>query len=143
MAVKKTLVVNVDKYELEKPVEDPAVEAALGKPRSQSFYARLARVKEMTPAQRRKAQKDRQRTKETYDLPKWLIETIEEIAHFHGVPKSNVAAHLIAAGLRSLLDGEINLNWIRKASRSPRYEGILEPPEAVDLAKLERYFNGR
>lgn len=139
MTVKKTLAVETEKYEL----EDPAVEAALGKPKATSVYARLARVKEMTPSQRRKAEKDRARTKETYDLPEWLIEAVEQIARKYGVPKSNVAAHLLAAGLHDLLDGKINLGWVRKISRSPRYEGLLESPEEIEKSEIERFCHGK
>lgn len=120
---------------------DPAVTAALGKPRSNDIYERIARARRMTPAQRRKAQKDRERTKETYDLPAWLIEAITKIAEAHGVPKSNIAAHLLASGLRQLLDGQINLRWMWKASRSPLFEGLLEAPQAIDNKEIERYCN--
>lgn len=125
------------------PIEpiDPAVEAALGKPRS--IYGRMARIKEMTQAQRRKAEFDRKRTKETYDLPAWLIEAVEMIAKKYGVPKSNVAAHLLAAGLNALLSGDIDLLEARRLTRSPRYEGILETPAQVEKEKIEEYFHGR
>ncbi len=119
---------------------DPAVESALGVPAKRgSIYERIARVKEMTPAQRRKAEKDRARTKETYDLPGWLIEAVERIAQKYGVPKSNVAAHLLAAGLRDVLEGKINLRWVRKISRSPRYEGLLESPEEIAESEINRF----
>lgn len=140
---------SVDKERQQLPIEstdvDPAVESALGRPvrQSSNIYQRLARIKEMTEAQRRKAEKDRERSKATYDLPDWLIRAVEQIAASHGVPKSNVAAHLLAAGLRDLLDGRINLNWMRKISRSPRYEGILESPEEVDRREVERYCHER
>jgi len=131
---------------IEPPVEDldPAVENALGTPAKRgSIYGRIARVKEMTPAQRRKAEKDRARTKETYDLPAWLIEAIEQIARKYGVPKSNVAAHLLTAGLRDVLEGKINLGWVRKISRSPRYEGLLENPEEIDKSEISRFCHGK
>lgn len=123
---------------------DPAVETALGTPAKRgNIYDRLARAKEMTPAQRRKAEKDRARTKETYDLPEWLIEAVEQVARKYSVPKSNVVAHLLTAGLRDLLEGRINLRWVRKISRSPRFEGLLESPEEIDKAEIERFCNGK
>jgi len=136
---------SVEKGRQQLPIEsmdvDPAVENALGRPARQmnNIYQRLARIKGMTEAQRRKAEKDRERSKATYDLPDWLIQAVEQIAASHGVPKSNVAAHLLAAGLRDLLDGRINLNWMRKISRSPRYEGLLENPDEIDRKEIERY----
>ncbi|WP_322806168.1 hypothetical protein [Thermanaerothrix sp.] len=136
---------SVEKGRQQLPIEsmdvDPAVENALGRPAKQmnNIYQRLARIKGMTEAQRRKAEKDRERSKATYDLPDWLIQAVEQIAASHGVPKSNVAAHLLAAGLRDLLDGRINLNWMRKISRSPRYEGLLESPDEIDRKEIERY----
>lgn len=126
------------------PIEeiDPAVESALGKPPVRgSIYERLRRAKEMTPAQRRKAERDRNRSKETFDLPEWLVEAVAQIAETHGVPKSNVAAHLLAAGLKELLNGQINLDWMKKASRSPRYEGLLEAPERIENKEIEKYCN--
>jgi hypothetical protein len=138
---------SVEKGRQQLPIEsmdiDPAVESVLGKPVRNNIYQRLARIKEMTEAQRRKAEKDRERSKATYDLPDWLIQAVEQIAVSHGVPKSNVAAHLLAAGLRDLLDGRINLNWMRKISRSPRYEGLLENPEEIDRKEIERYCHDR
>lgn len=121
---------------------DPAVTTALGTP-ERGIYDRLARAKKMTPAQRRKAERDRMRSKETYDLPKWLTEAVERIAQAYGVPKSNVAAHLLAAGLRDILEGKINLRWVRKISRSPRFEGLLESPEEIDRGEIERFCNGK
>jgi|YNPMSStandDraft_1061717.scaffolds.fasta_scaffold17534_4 hypothetical protein len=120
---------------------DPAVTAALGRPRSNDIYDRIVRARRMTPAQRRKAEKDRKRSKETYDLPAWLIGAIAEIAAAYGVPKSNVAAHLLALGLRQLLDGQVNLRWMWKASRSPLFEGLLEAPQEIDSREIERYCN--
>jgi len=124
---------------------DPAVEAAIGKPspRSGDIYERIARIRKMTPAQRKKAEKDRKRTKETYDLPAWLIQAITKIAEAHGVPKSNIAAHLLSAGLRQLVDGQINLRWMWKASRSPLFEGLLETPQEIDRQEIERYCDGQ
>lgn len=123
---------------------DPAVETALGTPvKRGSIYDRLARARDMTPAQRRKAEKDRARTKETYDLPQWLIDAIEKVAQKYGVPKSNVVAHLLAAGLRDLLEKKINLSWVRKISRSPRFEGLLEEPEEIDKGEIEHFCNGK
>lgn len=124
---------------------DPAVESALGSPekRGGSIYDRMVRSKGLTPAQRRKAERDRARTKDTYDLPFWLIEAVERIARKYNVPKSNVAAHLLAAGLHDFLDGKINLLWIRKSSRSPRFEGLLEAPEEIDRREIERFLDGK
>ncbi len=116
---------------------DPAVESALGKP--SGFYSHLARIKKMTPAQRKKAERDRKRSKETYDLPEWIGEAITTLARHYDVPKSNVVAHLIAAGLRALLEGKINFGWLLNSSRSPRFLSSLNPPEPIDRDEIERY----
>lgn len=115
---------------------DPAVENALGSP--SGFYTQLARLKKLTPAQRKKAERDRKRSKETYDLPEWIGGAISTLARHYDVPKSNVVAHLIAAGLRTFLEGQINFGWLLNSSRSPRFLSTLNPPDEIDRGDIER-----
>lgn len=118
---------------------DPAVQVALGNPAGDDIYDRIAKVRRMTPSQRRKAQKDRERHKETFDLPAWQISAIQTIAQRYDVPKSNVVAHLITSGIHSFLSGQINFSWLLKPSRSPRYLSLLHPPEEIDLIQIKQF----
>lgn len=126
----------------EAPVQrlDPAVEAVTeGDPIYGGFSARR-RARNMTPGQRRKRERDRQRCKATYDMAEELRGTIDQVAKHFSIPASQVAAVLLVAGLEQLKAGKVDLAGMeRKPSRSPRYDWVLvdlpETPE-VEIEKL-------
>ena len=107
--------------------DDPAVGAALGsQPTSDTVYDRLAKRRAMTPAQRKKAQRDAARSKVTYDLPKRLIESVEQMAReTYGCPASHLAALLMRAGLEAVEQGRLDVYEHRRPSNSPRFEWFL------------------
>ncbi len=86
---------------------------------------RLRRARNMTPAQRRKAQKDKDRSKATYDLPQEMIARITSMAEEHKVPASQLAALLMYKGLLMLDDGMFNLREHMRPTRSPRFDWVL------------------
>jgi hypothetical protein len=113
------------------PIEadDPAVQAALG-PRRDDVYSRIERARKMTPAQRKKAERDAARSKVTYDLPAPLIEKLERMAHdVYQVPPSHLAALLIMAGLQAVQQGSLDVYARRVPSRVPRFEWFLDLQE--------------
>ena len=102
---------------------DAAVAAVLGNARQRE------RKRQMTPAQRKRATQDEQRSKVTYDLPAWLIEAIADLADAEQCSKSSVAAFLLVRALEAHQRGEICFEGYYESSRSPRYEFILRVPE--------------
>lgn len=118
MAVKKNM-----------PVQplDPAVEAAMGD-ELDPIYGSLARrqqARTMTPGKRKKRERDRARTKITFDWPAWLIEQVTELAHEHGVPANQLAAVLVQRGLREVQSGKLNLREWKIPSRTPAFDWFL------------------
>ena len=116
---------------------DPAVEAAIGRSPeavNDPVYGRLnkvGRARNMTQAQRRKAESDAARNRAMFDLPAELEDAIERLAKQHSVPKSQVASYLMLIGLQAVVDGSASpsIEEIRQLSRSMRYEHNLELPE--------------
>jgi hypothetical protein len=74
------------------------------------------RVKEQT------LMKERLPRRATYDLPPGMKDQIVEVAEHHGTTASQVAAFLLARGLKQLRAGSINLDQYKEASSSIRWE---------------------
>jgi hypothetical protein len=79
----------------------------------------------MTPSQQRKAVRDANRSKVTYDMPEELITLISGLAEDQRVPASQLAALLMQKGLRELEDGIFDLNNYKVRTQSPRFEWVL------------------
>lgn len=129
------------------PVElDPAVENALGTPvRSRgSIYQRLVRAKEMTEAQRRKAQRDKERNRVMLDIPPDLDDVLEMLSQEEKVSKSQFASYLLLLGL-SAFEKSNNFNWVKTPTRSMRFEFNVNLPEIPDvyLSRLNRFRKNR
>jgi len=115
---------------------DPAVTAALGRPRVNDLYERIARARRMTPAQRKKAEKDRKRNRVILDIPELIEELLEVLSEGEHVSKSQMAAYLIVLGAQvleeQLKQGQNNLSWIKRPLQSLRFEYGLNLPELPD-----------
>lgn len=116
---------------------DAAVEAALDPLYDELAEARK-RARNMTPAQRKKLQKDAQRNRAMFDLPDYLMRIIDQIAEENSCPKSQVAAYLMVAGLHAMDNNIITgPGWNRKISKSMRYDYTLVLPQVPDRWKGE------
>lgn len=104
-------------------ITDPAVQAILNGQRAKQ------RQRTMTPAQRRKAQRDGERNKATYDLPRGITDRIAEIAEVEGVPKSGVVAVFLLDAINRYDDRAIDLERFKQPSVSPKYSHVIEIPE--------------
>lgn len=108
---------------------DPAVDTHMG---DDPVYGRLAsrsgRARNMTSGKRKKAERDAQRKKVTFDWPEELIERIDELANQKGerVPANQLTALLMRYALRALDAGEIDLEKHKLFSRVPRFDWFLE-----------------
>ena len=104
---------------------DPAVAAILGDGDRRERERRLGR------AERRKRARDRARSKATYDLPDRIIDEIKRVAERESCSASSLVGFLLAYGLNALEQGTLSLEGHFKPSRSPRFDWILEIPDAL------------
>lgn len=104
---------------------DPAVDAAIN--RDTDIYARMRRQREMTPGQRKRAERDAQRTRIQYDLPQDLIDLVDHMAHdTYNCPSSHLVALFILAGVRSVGRGELDVWNYLSAGRYLRWNNQID-----------------
>lgn len=95
---------------------------------------RVKRARNMTPGQRRKAEKDLKRNRVMLDLPVELEEVLDQLADRLSVPKSQAAAWLMLRGLEHAKIEE--MVDAREPSRSMRYEfNLVEFPALAEKWK--------
>jgi hypothetical protein len=124
----------VDKKKRQRLMDDPAVEAALNpSPKSspsqaveRGVYGRIAKARSRTAAQRKKAERDRQRSKVTYDWPEEIIQEVAERAAEMGCPASHLAAALCLEGLKAVDEGRLDVLAMRVPANSPRFDWYLD-----------------
>lgn len=87
-------------------------------------------VKEQIEARkRRKAEEEKnKRPKATYDLPKALIEVVQDISDSESVPRSDIAAWALIDFVERYQAGNVDLESHKKPTRSLRYLYKLELP---------------
>lgn len=124
MSIKKNLLPQPRGFQL-----DPAVEAAMTNSETDPVYGameRRQRARNQTAAQRKKAERDRNRSKVTFDLPQVLINQIRQAAETEEIPPSHLAGVLLSMGLDALTSGAIDLSTYKKPSRNARYMWFLD-----------------
>ena len=99
---------------------DPAVAAMLGDTQ------RRERLSHLPPAQRKKAKRDAERARFTYDLDPALIAAIQTAAHREGISASGLAHFLLTQAMRQYQSGGIDLHPYKRPSRSPKFDWVLE-----------------
>ncbi len=109
---------------------DPAVTSVMGAPKSkETIYDQMARVKRMTPAQRKKAQKDKLRHRVMFDLSEDLDDVLEMLSHEEVVSKSQLASFLIIKGLHEIEKSGMKNDWEKVPIRSLRFDYKINLPE--------------
>lgn len=103
---------------------DPAVETVLGK--MDDVYSRTAKLRKLTPGQRRKAERDADRSTVTLDMPEGILAQLRQAAQSEGVSVSGLATLLLQVGLREMAAGRFELFPYKRPTRSPRFEWGLE-----------------
>jgi len=106
---------------------DPVVETYLAQGRQAEVNAQVGKELKLTEYKRRKRKFDKARVKATYDLPKKVKESIEEIAEQEGVPVSHLAALFLHHAVQMYKAGGFALNPYKAISRHPafRYSLVL------------------
>lgn len=108
---------------------DPAVTTVMGAPKSkETIYDQMARAKRLTPAQRKKAQKDKMRHRVMFDLPEGLDDVLEMLSYEEVVSKSQLASFLIIKGLQEIEKAGMKINWEKVPIRSLRFDYKINLP---------------
>jgi hypothetical protein len=117
---------------------DPAVQAALGEQSADPVYSgihRLQAARGMTPGKAKKRQRDRERSKVTFDWPQWLIERLEEMAgeEDNSFPINQLTAILVIEGLRAVAAGRLDIRARKIPTRTPKFDWFLRVDDETDL----------
>lgn len=75
-----------------------------------------------------KARRKRSRPKQTYDLPRKLIEAVQQIARHESISQSGFAALALADLVERYRSGELDLSELKRPTRSLRFDYKLELP---------------
>lgn len=101
---------------------DPAVAAILGDGDKRD------RERHMSASERKESQRQAARVRLVLDVPEWLRDAVMQEAERRGASASSMAALLLAAGLREVHAGRVEVR--RSPSDSPRFEWIISVSEA-------------
>ncbi len=93
------------------------------------------RIRRLPKAKRKKAMRDSQRSKATFDIPAKLKEALEEIAGELGCSVSSVAAFLLAEGVLRYRAGELDLREHREYIGNLRWYWRLRLPAEFEEKK--------
>ncbi|WP_347243354.1 hypothetical protein [Thermogutta sp.] len=104
---------------------DPAVASILGD------AERKQRIRRLPRDEQRKARRDAARERTTYEVDVTIKKAVEEIAEREGLSPSSVVILFLADGIRRYRSGKVSFYGLKKLSRSPRYEWVLDQ-NAVD-----------
>ena len=93
--------------------------------------AQSKRIRHMTEEERHKREKDMQRVRGRYDMPRLIKEQVAQLADHYETSHSMAAATLLAHALHALSEQQINFdNVTREPSTSPRY-GYVIPDDFI------------
>jgi len=101
---------------------DPAVLSILGD------GERRSRLRTKSPGERRKARRDEERSKATYDIPDWLQGRVADLAAEERCSISSVVCFLLVRALEAYERGEIDFEGYYRAVRHLRFDFVLETP---------------
>lgn len=98
------------------------------------------RKKAMTPGQRRKAEKDKERVRIAIDAPLSLDDLIVHLQTKEGVSKSRMACYLMILGLQKLLEDNIDFTDHKGPPNTPRVAYTLNLPEVPPIGLFTATF---
>lgn len=115
-------------------VIDPAVLAVLG-----DADQRDAR-RQMTPAQRQKAERDAKRQRVTLELAPEIVEMVKMIAEFEECSPAGVINLFVMKAIEQYVNSEITLDGRRRASQTHRWGWVVVLEGLDDLMSRLRQF---
>lgn len=108
---------------------DPAVASLLRDAERKQKIRRLPRNEQ------KKARLDAARERTIYEVPAELKNAIEEIAGEEGLSPSSVVILLLSDGVRRYRAGQVSFHGLKRPSRSPRYEWVLNADAAEKVLR--------
>jgi hypothetical protein len=114
-----------DKY-ARRPAIDSSVAEILDSMQRKMATSQLPRRKREQVAKERAKIEARRDQRVTYDLPRLLKEKIRVMAEEHNLPASQLATLALVRFLDDMERGKIDLESMKVASRSPRYDWNLK-----------------
>ena len=108
---------------------DPAVAGLLNDMEHRQSDAALPRRQREKKARERAKIRARREQRATFDLPPALRQRIMDLAESERLPASQLVTLALARFLQQYGKGEIDLDELKRPSRSPRYDWNLNIPE--------------
>jgi len=99
---------------------DPAVDSVL------TDAARKQRMRQLPKSEQARARRDAARKRIIYEIPEVVQDAIAEIAQREGMSPSSVVTLLLAEGIRQYRAKSVSFYGLKRVSRSPRYEWVLQ-----------------
>jgi len=115
---------------------DPVVADLLGE------AERRERIRRKPKAKQKKARRDAERNRVTYDIPPDLEEVISELAEREGLSKSSTAALLLAEGARQYASGDVTFNGNKSPARHPLYDWLVDSETITGILTGKRSLRG-
>jgi len=125
--------------ERQKVVLDPAIAAIVAE------GGERQRKRRRTKVQRAQAERDAKRRRVTLELNPHVAQMLDAIAREEGCSPASVANLLLCDAVGRYVEDEVQFNGNRRASRSPRYEWVVELNGGAEalLVSLERELKSR
>jgi len=103
------------------------------------------RKRRRTTVQRSQAARDAKRRRVTLELDPRVAQMLDRIAAEEGCSQASAANLLLCDAVTRYVGGAVRFNGNRRASRSPRYEWVVEMDGKAEmvLASLERELESR
>jgi len=111
---------------------DPAVAGLLDEAK------RREEVRRKSPKARKKARRDAERSRATYDIPDEIQAVIGEIAEMEGMSKSATVALILAVGAHEYMEGTLEFTGAKQVIRHPLYEWVVDDDTLTEILKGDR-----
>lgn len=115
---------------------DPAVADLLNE------AERRERIRRKPKDEQKKARRDAERNRVTYDMPPSLEAAISELAEREGLSKSATATLLLAEGVRQYITGDVDFRGHKTPTRHPLYDWVVDPETVTAILEGERSLGG-
>jgi len=111
---------------------DPAIAALMEQ------AERREKQRHRSPQEQKKAKRDAERTRATYDLPTELQTVVGRIASMENMSKSATAALLLAVAAREFLDGSLDFTGAKTVIQHPLYNWVVKTDTILEILKGDR-----
>jgi hypothetical protein len=117
---------------------DPAVADLLEGMEQRQNEAMLPRKQREKKARERARIQARREQRATYDLPPAVRESIKNLAEQHSLPISQLVTLALLRFFDEYKSGHIDLGQLKKPSRSPKYEWVLDLESMLETFSVKK-----